>query len=217
MNPIRCFAAGRSGVLAALLAAQSALMLGACESIWPADEDVMTEAEANAFAGGLYDGSLFDLEDLLAPADPEVALPGVPIPVEAVIPCNGGGEAAFSGNATVSVDEARGVFSTEVSGTLTADGCTFTSDGLGFALDTESGLTQRIVVSFSFEALTFAFDMTSSGSFGWSQGIRVGSCSLDNTITAEVAATDSAPTATVAGSVCGLTVDRTINLGFSTS
>ncbi len=217
MNPKRCFAAGRSGVLAALLAAQSALMLGACESIWPADEDVMTEAEANAFAGGLYDGSLFDLEDLLVPADPEVALPGVPIPLEAVIPCNGGGEAAFSGNATVSVDEARGVFSTEVSGTLTADGCTFTSDGLGFALDTESGLTQRIVVSFSFEALTFEFDMTSSGSFGWSQGIRVGSCSLDNTITAEVAATDSAPTATVAGSVCGLTVDRTINLGISTS
>ena len=102
----------------------------------------MTQTEANAFAEGLYDGSLLDFEDLLAPADPEVALPGVPIPVEAVIPCTGGGKAAFSGNATVSLDEARGVFSTEVSGTLTADGCTFTSDGLGFALDTESGLAQ---------------------------------------------------------------------------
>ena len=211
------FAADRSGFLAALLAAPTALVLGGCESIWPSDEDVMTQTEANAFAEGLYDGSLLDFEDLLAPADPEVALPGVPIPVEAVIPCTGGGKAAFSGNATVSLDEAQGVFSTEVSGTLTADGCTFTSDGLGFALDTESGLAQRIVVSFSFETLTLSFDMTSSGSFGWSQGIRVGSCSLDNTITAEATAAESAPTATVEGSVCGLTVDRTINLGITTS
>lgn len=201
----------------ALLAAQTAGLLGGCESTSAPDEDVMTQAEANAFSEGLYDGSLLDLEKLLAPADPEVALPGVPIPVEAVIPCTGGGEAAFLGNATVTVDESEGVFSTEVSGTLIANGCAFTSDSLGFVLDTKSGLAQRIVVSFSFETLTFAFDMTSSGSFGWAQGTRMGSCVLDNVITAEASATDPAPTATVEGSVCGLTVDRIINLGIATS
>lgn len=150
----------------ALLAAQTAGLLGGCESTSAADEDVMTQAEANAFSEGLYDGSLLDLEKLLAPADPEVALPGVPIPVELVIPCTGGGEAAFLGNATVTVDES---------------------------------------------------DMTSSGSSGWAQGTRMGSCVLDNVITAEASATDPAPTATVEGSVCGLTVDRIINLGIATS
>lgn len=208
-----------------LLLAPTTLALTACESSTEPDGDQMTQNEANALVQGLYGGSLLSYGGLLLQADPAmltVVPPGAPLPLEAATPCTGGGEAGFSGSATISMDEARGSLELELSGTLTPSGCTFTGDGATFVLDSNPGLAQTGTVFISLEAFSFSINIMSSGSFSWTSGTRSGSCDLDNTITAEISMVDAAlsgaiPMATITGSVCGLSVNRDIELTAATS
>ena len=201
-----------------LLLAPTTLALTACESSTEPDGDQMTQNEANALVQGLYGGSLLSYGGLLLQADPAmltVVPPGAPLPLEAATPCTGGGEAGFSGSATISMDEARGSLELELSGTLTPSGCTFTGDGATFVLDSNPGLAQTGTVFISLEAFSFSINIMSSGSFSWTSGTRSGSCDLDNTIISEISMVDAAlssaiPTATITGSVCGLSVNRDI-------
>ena len=105
----------------------------------------------------------------------------------------------------------------ELSGTLTPSGCTFTGGGATFVLESNPGLAQTGSVVLVLEDFSFSINITSSGSFSWTSGTRSGSCDLDNTITSEISMVDSAlsgaiPTATITGSVCGLSVNRDIEL-----
>ncbi len=208
-----------------LLLAPTTLALTACESSTEPDGDQMTQNEANALVQGLYGGSLLSYGGLLLQADPAmltVVPPGAPLPLEAATPCTGGGEAGFSGSATISIDEAQGSIELELAGTLTPIGCTFTGDGATFVLDSSPGLAQEGTVFISLEAFNFSINITSSGSFNWTSGTRSGSCDLDNTITSEISMVDAAlsgaiPTATITGSVCGLSVNRDIELTATTS
>lgn len=212
-------------LLLGLLLAPTTLALTACESSTEPDGDQMTQNEANALVQGLYGGSLLSYGGLLLQADPAmltVVPPGAPLPLEAATPCTGGGEAGFSGSATISMDEARGSLELELSGTLTPSGCTFTGDGATFVLDSNPGLAQTGTVFISLEAFSFSINIMSSGSFSWTSGTRSGSCDLDNTITAEISMVDAAlsgaiPMATITGSVCGLSVNRDIELTAATS
>lgn len=210
----------------AFLLAQTILALAACgdDSAGP-DEDRMTQDEANALVQGLYGGSLLAYGGLLLQADPAMLTlvpPGAPLPLEAAAPCTEGGEAGFSGSATISMDEARGSMELELSGTLTPSGCTFTGGGATFVLDSNPGLAQTGSVIVVLETFNFSISITSSGSFNWTSGTRSGSCDLDNTITSEISMIDTAlsgtvPTATITGSVCGLSVNRDIELTATTS
>ena len=210
----------------AFLLAQTILALAACgdDSAGP-DEDRMTQDEANALVQGLYGGSLLAYGGLLLQADPAMLTlvpPGAPLPLEAAAPCTEGGEAGFSGSATISMDEARGSLELELSGTLTPSGCTFTGGGATFVLDSNPGLAQTGSVIVVLETFNFSISITSSGSFSWTSGTRSGSCDLDNTITSEISMIDTAlsgtvPTATITGSVCGLSVNRDIELTATTS
>ena len=207
-------------LLLVLLAAQTTLALAACESATEPEEDVMTQDEANALVQGLYGGNLLVSAGALMQADPTTLLvvpPGVPFPLDATIPCTGGGEAVFTGDATISVNEAQGSMAVGLSGTLAAAGCSFTADGVTFVLDSDPGLVQSGSLNISLETFTFALNVESSGSFSWTSGTRTGSCSLDNAVAAEFSMLDAAlsgavPTATVTGSICGLSVNRDINL-----
>ncbi len=209
-----------------LLLVPTTLALTACESSTEPEEDRMTQDEANALVQGLYGGSLLSYGGLLLQADPEMLTlvpPGAPIPLEdAAAPCADGGEAVFSGSATISIDEARGSLEVELSGTLTPSGCTFTGSGATFVLDSDPGLAQTGSVILVLEDFSFSINITSSGSFSWTSGTRSGSCDLDNTITSEISMVDAAlsgaiPTATITGSVCGLSVNRDIELTAMTS
>ena len=212
-------------LILALLLVPTTLALTACESSTEPDGDQMTQNEANALVQGLYGGSLLAYGGLLLQADPEmltVVPPGAPLPLEGATPCTGGGEAGFSGSATISIDEAQGSLELELAGTLTPSGCTFTGDGATFVLDSNPGLAQTGTVFISLEAFNFSINIMSSGSFSWTSGTRSGSCDLDNTITSEISMVDAAlsgaiPTATVTGSVCGLSVNRDIELTAATS
>ena len=173
----------------------------------------------------MYGGNLLVYGETLLQADPTaltVIPPGVPFPLDATIPCTGGGEAVFSGNATFSADEAQGSLTAELSGTLAATGCTFTGDNVTFVLDSDPGLVQTGTVFISMETFNFSLDAVSSGAFSWTSGTRSGSCNLDNAITAEISLMDAAlsgavPTAAVTGSVCGLSVNLDIDLAITTS
>ncbi len=208
-----------------LLLVPTTLALTACESSTEPEEDRMTQDEANALVQGLYGGSLLAYGGILLQADPEMLTlvpPGAPLPLEAATPCTEGGEAGFSGSATISIDEARGSLEVELSGTLTPSGCTFTGSGATFVLDSDPGLAQTGSVILVLEDFSFSINITSSGSFSWTSGTRSGSCDLDNTITSEISMVDAAlsgaiPTATITGSVCGLSVNRDIELTAMTS
>lgn len=209
------------GLFLVLLLVPTTFALTACESSTEPDGDQMTQNEANALVQGLYGGSLLSYGGLLLQADPEMLTlvpPGAPIPLEdAAAPCADGGEAVFSGSATISIDEAQGSIELALAGTLTPSGCTFTSGGATFVLDSNPGLAQEGTVFISLEAFNFSINITSSGSFNWTSGTRSGSCDLDNTITSEISMVDAAlsgaiPTATITGSVCGLSVNRDIEL-----
>lgn len=212
-------------LLHVLLLVPATLALTACESSTEPEEDRMTQDEANALVQGLYGGSLVAYGGVLLQADPAmlaVVPPGAPLPLDATTPCPEGGAAAFSGSATISIDEARGSIEVELSGTLTPSGCTFTGDGATFVLESNPGLAQTGSVILVLEDFSFSINITSSGSFNWTSGTRSGSCDLDNTITSEISMVDSAlsgaiPTATITGSVCGLSVNRDIELTAVTS
>ncbi|MYH50541.1 MAG: hypothetical protein F4151_13715 [Gammaproteobacteria bacterium] len=207
-------------LLLVLLLAPTTLALTACEDSTGPDEDQMTQDEANALVQGLYGGSLLAYGGILLQADPDILTvvpPGAPLPLDASTPCAEGGQAAFSGSATISIDEARGSLEVELSGTLTPSGCTFTGGGTTFVLESNPGLAQTGSVILVLEDFSFSINITSSGSFSWTSGTRSGSCDLDNTITSEISMVDSAlsgaiPTATITGSVCGLSVNRDIEL-----
>lgn len=212
-------------LLLVLLLVPTTFALTACESSTEPDGDQMTQNEANALVQGLYGGSLLAYGGILLQADPgmlTVVPPGAPLPLDAAAPCAEGGEAAFSGSATISIDEARGSLEVELSGTLTPSGCTFTGGGATFVLESNPGLAQTGSVILVLEDFSFSINITSSGSFNWTSGTRSGSCDLDNTITSEISMVDTAlsgaiPTATITGSVCGLSVNRDIELTATTS
>ena len=212
-------------LILALLLVPTTFALTACESSTEPDGDQMTQDEANALVQGLYGGSLLAYGGILLQADPEMLTlvpPGAPLPLEAATPCTEGGEAGFSGSATISIDEARGSLEVELSGTLTPSGCTFTGSGATFVLESDPGLAQTGSVILVLEDFSFSINITSSGSFNWTSGTRSGSCDLDNTITSEISMVDAAlsgtiPTATITGSVCGLSVNRDIELTATTS
>ncbi|MCY4646857.1 MAG: hypothetical protein OXE73_08290 [Gammaproteobacteria bacterium] len=212
-------------LLLVLLLSPTILALTACKSSTEPDEDRMTQDEANALVQGLYGGSLLAYGGILLNGDPEMLTlvpPGAPLPVDAAAPCAEGGQAAFSGSVMISIDEAQGSIELELSGTLTPSGCTFTGGGATFVLDSNPGLAQTGSVTAVLETFNFSINITSSGSFGWTSGTRSGNCDLDNTITSEISMIDTAlsgaiPTATITGSVCGLSVNHDIELTAMTS
>lgn len=224
MNPGERREARSAGLPLVLLATTLALAACGDDPAGP-DEDRMTQDEANALAQGLYGGTLLAYADTLLQADAAlltVLPPGVAFPLDATIPCMGGGEAVFSGNATISGTDIEARIQVDVSGTLAAAGCTFTNDNVTLALDSDPGLAQTLLVTISLETFTFSLDAASSGAFSWTSGTRSGSCTLDNTITSEISMVDSAlsgaiPTATITGSVCGLGVNREIELSATVS
>lgn len=212
-------------LILALLLVPTTFALTACESSTEPDGDQMTQDEANALVQGLYGGSLLAYGGILLNGDPAMLTavpPGAPLPVDAAAPCADGGQAAFSGSVMISIDEARGSIELELSGTLAPSGCTFTGGGATFVLDSNPGLAQTGSVIAVLEDFSFSINITSSGSFSWTSGTRSGSCDLDNTITSEISMVDAAlsgaiPTATITGSVCGLSVNRDIELTAMTS
>lgn len=190
--------------------AQTALALAACgdDSTGPAGDE-MTQAEANALAQGL--AGFLPLNE----ANPDAlanVLPGMQVPLETTLACSGSGEAMFSGEASVSMNEAQEALVLELSGTLTPADCAFTGDGITFTLNGNPALTQSGSIAISIADLAATIDLSISGGFGWATGEKTGNCNLETTTAGQISFLDTAPTAKMTGSICGHAIDRDIIL-----
>ena len=202
------------------LLAQTTLALAACrdDSAGP-DEDQMTQDEANALALALYGGELLTLgQDMSAVQN---IPPGATLPVESTLPCQGGGQATFSGQVSSFVTAAEDSLGMRLSGVLIPTACVVTGDGVTFTLDGMPGIEQEGSITIALSTFTTVLDFTASGSVNWTSGTRAGNCGVDTAINGviEISLDPSAPppTATVTGLLCGRTIDRTITLPATTT
>ena len=198
-----------------LLLAQTTLALAGCrdDSAGP-DEDQMTQDEANALAQALYGGELLTFgQDMSAVQD---VPPGVTLPVESTLPCQGGGHATFSGQVSAFVTPAEESLGMRLSGVLIPTACVVSGDGVTFTLDGMPSIEQEGSITIALSTFTTTLDFAASGSVNWTSGTRAGNCGVDTSINGviELSLDPSAPppTATVTGSLCGRTIDRTITL-----
>ena len=202
-----------------LLLVPTTFALTACESSTEPDGDQMTQDEANALAQALYGGELLTFgQDLSAVQD---VPPGVTLPLESTLPCQGGGQATFSGQVSSFVTAAGDSLGMRLSGVLIPTACVVSGDGVTFTLDGMPGIEQEGSVAIALATFTTVLDFTASGSVNWTSGTRAGNCGVDTAINAviEISLDPSAPppTATVTGSLCGRTIDRAITLPATTT
>ena len=207
-------------LLLVLLLAPTTLAATACKSSTEpddADGDQMTQNEANSLAQALFGGELQTFGDDLSAQD---LLPGVTVPTESTIPCQGGGQATFSGQVTGFVNAAQDSLGMRLSGVLIPTACVVTGDGVVFTLDGMPGIEQEGSVSVALSTFTTVIDFTAHGTVNWTSGTRAGTCGVDTAVSAVIQPSldpdDPPPTATVTGSLCGRTIDRTIVLPFTT-
>lgn len=201
--------------LLVLLLAPTILALAACrdDSAGPG-EDRMTQDEANALAQALYGGELLTFgQDMSAVQN---IPPGATIPVETTLPCQGGGQATFSGQVSGFLSAVQDSLGMRLSGVLIPTGCVVSGDGVTFTLDGMPSIEQEGSIAIALSTFTTVLDFSASGSVNWTSGTKAGNCGVDTDIDAviEINLDPSAPrpTATVTGSLCGRTIDRTITL-----
>ena len=206
-----------SRLLLALLLALATLAPAACGDDDPAGpaEDQMTQEEANALAQALYGGNLltFGYSDQSAV---QTVPPGVTLPVETTLDCQGGGHATFSGQASTFMSSAEDSLGIRLSGVLIPTACVLTGGGTSFTLDGMPSIEQEGSVVIELATFTTVLAFTASGSVNWTSGDRAGTCAVDTAIDAtieiDLSAGATPPTAQVTGSLCGNTIDTTITL-----
>ena len=197
------------------------LALTGCETATesaPEDPQGFSYGEMNALMQALYDGILDRVyrEPLLEAV--RGATRRVPFPLDFTNRCKRGGYTTFAGEATT--DGVRLPFEAELSGTLSATGCTFpiefctswtwkstllgqvrgpcsTYETLIFVLDSDSGLSQTGTVTV-WPSGNLWLDVVSSGSFIWRivGTNRSGRCDLDIVI-------EGLGSHRLSGSLCG--------------
>lgn len=205
----------------AIVGLLTTLALTGCETgTEPAPEDPqgISYSEMEALRRALYDGILDMVygEPLLEAA--RGATRGVPFPLDFTNPCKRGGATTFAGEATKGGRRLR--FDVELSGTLSATGCTFpievcTGYGQGgflnldircvtyetriFVLDSDSGLSQTGAVTIWPTGNLWLDDVVSSSSFIWRivGTNRSGRCDLDIVV-------DGLSSHRLSGSLCGI-------------
>jgi len=201
------------------LSAGLALGLAAC-SDFTSSGDVLTDAEAAEMAEALVEGTFAGFGNF------EAAPSGAPGQTDARItdtfshsaPCEGGGTVALNGSLAYNVNQADSSVTIEFDYTVAPSGCQVTSaGGTTFTLTGDPNL--RVNGDFSFDASatggTFEGSLNYGGKFTWeaSDG-RAGACGVDLTANYEFTwgTTTTSGSASVTGSVCGVTVSRTVTV-----
>ena len=194
-----------------MLGLLATLAIAACDDDGTGVEgDAMTQAEATALASAIALSS----EDATAEGLAEVTQSGgegagtITFTQTTTHPCPLGGEAAVELNATVDYDEQAQSFELDADGSLTHDDCSFEHQGETFTVDGDPGLS--IEAHAAAEGGEPVGDWTSSvvGAFLWSADDgRDGRCVIDLSTITDFAATNR----TVAGAVCGHTIQQTID------
>jgi hypothetical protein len=204
-----------------LLALAPVLALGvaACGGGFTASGDPLTESEAADLAAGLVEGGFAGFGSFAGAPGKAPSMPAatVTISLDDTAPCEGGGTVALKGSMTVSGNESgtSGTFGFDY--TVTPSGCKTTSGDKTFTISGDPNLKVKGDFSFSSgtETETFEGSLSYDGKFNWtSSDGRAGACGVDLSANYDftVGGTTATGSATLSGTVCGVTVNRSVSV-----
>jgi hypothetical protein len=203
------------------LAPVLALGLAACGSGFTSSGDPLTESEAADLAQGLANGGFAGFGSFAAPAGaPGAAATNVTISLNNSAPCDGGGTVAFNGSMTANVNQAATSGTFGFNYTVVPTACQITtSNSKTFTLTGDPNLKAQGDFTFTAGSSTETFQgsLSYNGKFDWtSSDARAGVCGVDLAANYDFSfsTTGGAPTgtATLSGTVCGVTVNRSVSV-----
>lgn len=131
--------------------------------------------------------------------------------VSATVPCELGGTVAVTGNMEYSGDTETHVDAT-FGITQVHDGCVAESqEGIRFTLDGAPNVTADVSLSVSENELSL--EGTYGGAVDWSTDGRQGTCSLDISISVDLSGTAETGSASMSGTVCGVSFQKSLTVG----
>ncbi len=205
------------------LSAALAFGLAACGGDTTSTGDPLTEAEAAELAEAIAEGGFAGFGGFAAPAmrAPGETAANVTVALNDTYPCDdagGTGTVTIAGSLTVNVNDQTGAGTFGFNYTVAPHGCQVTtSGGKVFTLDGDPNI--KVTGDFSFSETTggssFEGTLNYDGSFAWeSSDGRSGTCgvNLDATYDFNFSSTGGSGSATLTGTVCGVTVNRTFSV-----
>ena len=200
------------------LSAALAIGLAACGGDTTGTGDPLTESEAADLAAALAEGGFvgFGAQGAAPMGAPGAEAATITVTLNETHPCNdagGTGTVTIAGTQSADVNQTTGAGSFTFNYTLTPHGCTIeTSGDKVFTIDGDPNL--KVGGEFDFTETSASGTLNYEGKFAWdaSDG-RAGACGVDLTSNYEFTFSGtgaSSASVTVSGSVCGVSVNRTV-------
>lgn len=131
--------------------------------------------------------------------------------VSATVPCELGGTVGVNGNLEYSGDTET-VINATFGLTQVHNGCVAESqDGIRFTLDGAPNVTSNVSMTMSENELSM--EGTYGGAVDWRTGGREGTCSLDVTLSVDMSGMTESGSASMSGTVCGVTFQKSVMVG----
>lgn len=201
------------------LSAALAFGLAAC-SDFTSSGDPLSETEAAELAEALVAEGFagfgsFGAAPMGAPGE---SAERVTITLDDTAPCEGGGTVTLKGSMTADFNQTTGAGTFEFNYTVAPSGCEVaTSGGKVFTITGDPNIKATGDFSWSETSTGSSFEgsLTYEGKFKWeSSDGRAGACGVDLKANYDfnISGTGSSGSATLSGSVCGVTVNRTVSV-----
>ncbi len=198
------------------LAPVLALGLAACGGGFTASGDVPSADEVNDLAQALAQGGFAGFGSVAGAPSRAPAVSGTST-IDYTGPCNGGGTVKLAGSMTANVNQTTNSGTIDFNYTFAPSGCQVTTAG-GKTFTITSDPNLKVDGNFSFSSgttSTFQGSLGYNGKFNWtSSDGRAGACGVDLTANYDFSfsSTSSTGSATLSGTVCGVTVTKTVNV-----
>lgn len=196
-----------------------ALGLAACGGSFTSSGDPLDTTEAQDLAASLVEGGFAGFGTVAgAPGRPPAApaISGTST-IDYTGPCDGGGTVKLAGSMTANVNQTTNSGTIDFNYTFAPSGCQVTTAG-GKTFTITSDPNLKVEGNFSFSSgttSTFQGSLGYNGKFNWtSSDGRAGACGVDLTANYNFSfsSTASSGSATLSGTVCGVSVSRTVNV-----
>lgn len=201
------------------LAPVLALGLAACGGGFTASGDPLVESEVQDLAAALAEGGFAGFGGFAgAPSRaPSMADANVTVALNDTIPCEGNGNVVVAGHLSVSGNQTgtSGTFGFDY--TVAHHGCQITTtNGKTFTINGDPNLKAQGDFTFTSgtNTETFQGSLSYDGKFNWtSSDGRAGACGVDLAANYDFTfSTTTTGTATLTGSVCGVSVNRSLSV-----
>lgn len=205
---------------AVLVAGVAVFATGCGDSVTGTTGDAVTQAEAEALAEALSQSGIETLGNLQKTGGPALApAASVTTTLDATDTCDGGGTVSVKGKVTVNTTTSGGTVDLDF--TETPSGCQVTAELSGGAVVFTLTGNPNINVKGSFtlttttEGASYTGSLTYKGGIDWSSDDgRSGTCGVDlsASYTATFTQTGFSGSATQSGTVCGVSVSKTVTI-----